>query len=137
MRRNMMGLLGVVTMLAALAGSALAQETQTVWKTDGTRWSHSEEIVKPFVMPATTRIEVAAGEQKEGDVQGFKYTAKRTETVYFREGPLANNPAKGHECTWKMVYEKKSSFKQHFCLVDGLSQNCPGMNAAGECLGKK
>src|SRR4051812_11386253 len=101
MRRNLMGLLGVVAMLAALAGPAVAQQTQTVWTTDGKRWSHSEEIVKPFVMPTTARIEVAAGEQKEGDVQGFKYLGKRTEVVYFREVPLANNLAKGHECTWK------------------------------------
>jgi hypothetical protein len=133
----MMGALGVVTMLAALAGTAMAQETPTVWKTDGKRWTRTEEIVKPFVMPTTTTIEVAAGEQKAGDVQGFKYLGKHTEIVYFREAPLANTVAKGHECTWKMVYERKQTYKQHYCLVDGLAQNCPGMNAAGECLGKK
>ncbi len=137
MRRNMMGALGVVTMLAALAGTAMAQETRTVWKTDGKRWTHSEEIVKPFVMPTTRTMEVAAADKQAGDVQGFKYIGKRTEVVYFREVPLENNVVKGHECTWKMVYEKKSSFKQHFCLVDGIAQTCPGMNQAGECLGKK
>jgi hypothetical protein len=133
----MMALLGVAAMLAVLAGPAMAQETNTVWQTDGKRYWRTEEIVKPFVMPTTRTMEVAAGEQKEGDIQGFKNIGKRTEIVYFREVPLENKVVKGHECTWKMVYEGKSTYKQHFCLVDGLAQACPGMNGAGECLGKK
>jgi len=136
MRRNMMGVLGVVAMLAALAGTAMAQETQTVWKTDGKRWTRSEEAVKPFVMPATYLKEVAAGEEKAGDVEGFKYLQKRTEKVFFRETPFAEAP-KGHQCTWKMVYENKAVNKVHFCNVNGAQQACPGTNAAGECLGKK
>lgn len=136
MRRNMMALLGVTALLAALAGPAVAQETQTVWKTDGKRYWRTEEIVKPFVMPKTYLKEVAAGEQKDGDVRGFKYLGKRTEVVYFRETPFAEAP-KGHECTWKMVYEKKQVNKLHHCLVNGAEQGCPGMNPAGECLGKK
>src|SRR3982751_5961687 len=133
MRRNMMALLGVAALVAALAGPAVAQETQTVWKTDGKRWTHSEEVVKPFVMPKTYLMEVAAGEQKAGDVEGRKYLGKQTEVVYFRETPFAEAP-KGHECTWKMVYEKKQTNKLHHCLVNGADQACPGMNAAGECL---
>jgi hypothetical protein len=133
----MMALLGVAALVVALAGPAMAQESQTVWRTDGKRWTHSEEIVKPFVMPTTRTMEVAAGEQKAGDVEGRKYLGKHTEIVYFREVPLENNVVKGHECTWKMVYEKKQVNKVHFCLVDGLAQACPGMNGAGECLGKK
>ena len=135
MRRNLMGALGVGAMLAALAGPAMAQETQTVWKTDGKRWTRTEEMVKPFAMPTTQRIEVA--EKQEGDILGFKYVGKRMEPVYFREVPLANEMAKGHECTWKMVYEKKQMNKVHFCLDNGVAKTCPGMNAAGECLGKK
>ena len=136
MRRNLMAMLGVAALVAALAGPAVAQEKDYVWKTDGKRYWRTEEIVKPFVMPATYLKEVPAGEEKAGDVQGFKYTGKRTETVYFRETPFAEAP-KGHECTWKMVYEKKAVNKLHHCLVNGAEQACPGMNAAGECLGKK
>lgn len=136
MRRNLMALLGVAAIVAALAGPAMAQETRTVWRTDGKRWSHSEEAVLPFVMPKTYLMEVAAGNQKEGDVQGLKYLGKRTEVVYFRETPFAEAP-KGHECSWKMVYEKKATSQRHFCLENGAEKSCPGMNPAGECLGKK
>jgi hypothetical protein len=132
-----MGFLGVAALLAALAGPAMAQETQTVWRTEGKHWSRSEEAVKPFVMPTTYLTEVAAGEEKAGDVQGFKYLGKRTEVVYFREMPFAEAPQKGHECGWRMVYEKKSTIQRHFCLENGVEKPCPGMNAAGECLGKK
>jgi len=53
MRRNMMGVLGVLALLAALASPAVAQEKDYVWKTDGKRWTRTEEFVKPFEMPAT------------------------------------------------------------------------------------
>ena len=136
MDRKLMGVLGAVALLAAVAAPAMAQEKDWVWKTDGKRYWRVEEIVKPFVMPATYLKEVPAGEEKAGDVQGFKYIGKRTEKVFFRETPFAEGP-KGHECTWKMVYEKKQVNKLHHCLVNGAEQACPGMNAAGECLGKK
>src|SRR5215212_609248 len=106
MRRNLMALLGVAAIVAALAGPAMAQQTQTVWRTDGKRWFRSEEVVQPFVMPKTFLMQVAAGEQKAGDVEGRKYLGKHMQVVYFREVPLAE-AAKGHECSWKMVYEKK------------------------------
>jgi hypothetical protein len=136
MRRNMMAVLGVSALLAALAGPAVAQEKEYVWKSDGKRYTRTEEFVKPFEMPARYLKEVPAGEQKENDILGFKYTGKTMERVYFRETPFAE-AAKGHECTWKMVYEKKAVNKYHFCLENGVEQACPGMNAAGECLGKK
>jgi len=136
MRRIMMGVLGVLALLAALASPAVAQEKDYVWKTDGKRWTRTEEFVKPFEMPATYLKEVPAGEQKENDILGFNYTGKTMERVYFRETPFAE-ATKGHECTWKMVYEKKQVNKYHFCEVNGSAQACPGMNAAGECLGKK
>jgi hypothetical protein len=131
-----MGMLGALALLAALATPAVAQEKEWVWKTDGKRYFRTEEIVKPFVMPATYLAEVPAGAEKAGDVEGFKYLGKRTEKVFFREMPFAE-AQKGHECTWKMVYEKKAVYKNHYCLVNGAEQACPGMNAAGECLGKK
>lgn len=136
MRRNMMALFGVAALLAALAGPAVAQEKEWVWKTDGKRYWRTEELVKPFVMPKTYLKELAAGEEKAGDVEGFKYLGKRTEKVFFRETPFAEAP-KGHECTWKMVYEKKQVNTLNFCQVNGAEQACPGMNAAGECVGKK
>ncbi len=136
MYRKMMAVLGVTALFAALAGPAVAQEKEYVWKTDGKRYWKTEEAVKPFEMPKTYLKEIPAGEEKAGDVQGFKYLGKRTEMVFFRETPFAE-AAKGHECTWKMVYAKKEMFKNHFCLVNGAEQACPGMNAAGECLGKK
>ena len=133
---KLMGVMGVAALLAALAAPAVAQETDYVWKFDGKHYFRTEEAVKPFVMPTTFLKEIAAGEQKEGDVQGFKYLGKRTEIVYFRETPFAE-PAKGHECSWKMVYEKKTMNKLHFCLVNGAEQPCPGMTEAGECQAKK
>jgi hypothetical protein len=136
MCRTWMGVLGVAALLAALAAPAVAQENEWVWKTDGKRYWRTEEAVKPFVMPTTYFKEVAAGESKEGDIPGFKYLGKRTEAVYFREAPFAA-PAKGHECTWRMKYEKKFMTQEHFCLFNGAEKPCPGMNAAGECLAGK
>lgn len=136
MLRKLMVVLGVAALMAALAGPAVAQEKEWVWKTDGKRYWRTEEFVKPLVMPATYLKEVPAGEVKAGDVEGFKVLGKRTEKVFFRETPFAEAP-KGHECTWKMVYEKKTVTQNHFCLVNGAEKACPGMNAAGECLGMK
>ena len=136
MRLRMMGVLGAVALLAALATPAVAQETDWAWQTDGKRYWRVEVPVKPFVMPATTRIEVARGEQKEGDILGFKYTGKTMERVYFREVPRTEVAHKGHECTWKMVYQKKAVNQLHYCLVNGAEKPCPGMTPAGECLAK-
>lgn len=138
MLTKLMGVLGVAAMVAALAGPATAQEEKKdwVWHTDGKRYWRTEEVVKPFVMPKTYLAEVPAGEQKAGDIEGRKVIGKRTEIVYFRETPFAEAP-KGHECSWKMVYEKKQVYKHHHCIVDGAEQACLGMTEAGECLGKK
>lgn len=139
MFRKLMGVLGVVALLAALGGPAAAQEEKKdyVWKTNGKWYFRTEEVVKPFVMPATAIVEVPAAEAKEGDNYGFRYIGKQREKVFFREVPRATEVAKGHECTWKMTYNQKYTSKLHFCLVNGTEQACPGMNAAGECLGKK
>jgi len=136
MCRKAMGALGVLALLAALATPAVAQEKEYGWKTDGKRYWRTEEATAPVPMPATYLKEVPAGEEKAGDVQGFKYLGKRTEAMFFREVPFAEAP-KGHECTWKMVYEKKAVYQNHFCQVNGAEKPCPGMNAAGECLGMK
>ena len=137
MRRNTMAILGVAAMVAALAGPALAQETHTVWHSDGKRYWRTEEPGKAPEVSKTYLKEIPAGEQKEGDVQGFKYVGKRTEVVYFRETPLAAESAKGHECSWRMVYERKSVNKYNFCVENGVEMPCAGMTNTGECLGMK
>jgi hypothetical protein len=53
------------------------------------------------------------------DVQGFKYVGKRTERVYFREVPR-QELAEGHECSWRMKYERKSMSREGFCVENGL-----------------
>ena len=134
MCRKLLGVLGAAVLLAALPAAAVAQEKEWVWKTNGKQYFRTEEAVKPFVMPATYMKEVAANE--EGAFLGFKYTGKTMERVYFKEVPFAA-PAKGHECTWRMVYVKKAMLKEHLCLMNGAEKPCPGMNAAGECLAKE
>jgi len=136
MCRKVVAFLGVLAVMAALAGPAVAQEKEYVWKTDGKRYSRTEEFVQPFVMPKTYFVEVPAGEFKAGEIASYKWVGKRMERVFLKEVPLAE-AAKGHECTWKMVYEKKFINKVHFCLVNGAEMACPGMTAGGECLGKK
>jgi hypothetical protein len=134
MKTKMMSLIALLA--AVVAAPAMAQETKTVWHSDGKRYWRTEEIVKPFEMPKTQLVQLA--EKEEGAIQGFKYNGKHMEVAYFKEVPLPAEVAKqGHECSWRMVYEKKQVTKFNFCLVNGAEQACPGMNAAGECLGKK
>ena len=123
---------GLFTFLAA---SAMAQETRTVWKTDGKRYWRTEEVVKPAEMPKTQLVEVS--EKQPGDVEGFKYVGKHMERAYFREVPVTTETARGHVCSWRMVYEKKQVYKYNVCIVDGVEHACLGMNHAGECLGMK
>ena len=137
MRRNLIAILSVAAMAAAFAAPASAQETHTVWHTDGKRYWRTEEPGKAPEVSKTYLKEVPAGEQKEGDIQGRKVVGKRTEVVYFRETPLATETAKGHECSWRMVYEGKTSRKFNFCVENGVEMPCAGMSDAGECLGMK
>jgi hypothetical protein len=131
-------MMSVIALLAAVvAAPAMAQETKTVWHSDGKRYWRTQEIVKPFEMPKTQLVQVA--EKEEGAIQGFKYNGKRLEVAYFKEVPVAAEVAKqGHECSWRMVYENKGrTTKYNFCIVNGAEQPCPGMTEAGECVGKK
>jgi hypothetical protein len=105
------------------------------WKSDGKRWTRTEEASTPFVMPTTRFIEVP--EKQEGAFLGTKYVGKQLQPTYFLEVPLATETVKGHECSWRMVYEKKSSSQYHFCLMNGAEKPCSGMSASGECLGMK
>jgi hypothetical protein len=124
MRRILMSLLGVAGLLAALAPPAVAQDNgkDWVWHTDGKRYWRTEESVKPFVMPTTTTIEVAPGEQREGDVQGMKYVGKTSTRVYFREVPR-QELASGHEYSWRMKYVGKTMSRELFCLENGVEQH--------------
>jgi hypothetical protein len=123
MRRTLISLLGVAGLLAALAPPAIAQDSRKdwVWHSDGKRYWRTEEVVTPFVMPTTTTIEVAPGDQKEGDVLGSKYAGKRLERVYFREVPR-QELAKGHECSWRMKYVGKTMSREEFCVENGVEQ---------------
>lgn len=135
MFRKLMAFLSASALLALLAAPAVAQEKEKVWKTDGKRWTQTEAVVTPFVMPTTRFIEVP--EKQEGAFLGTKYVGKQLQPAYFLEVPLAKETVKGHECTWRMVYEKKSSSQYHFCLMNGAEKPCGGMSASGECLGMK
>lgn len=136
MSKNLKAFLGIAAILVPLAGTAVAQESQTVWKTDGKHYWRTEEVVRPAEMPKTQRIEVATEERQAGDVQGFKYVGKRLEPAYFREVPIAVEAHKGHECSWRMVHEGRRLIKYDFCIVNGVEEPCAGMNADGVCLNK-
>ena len=135
MKTKMMSLIALLA--AVVAAPAVAQETQTVWHTDGKRYWHFEEAV-PAPQPAKTQL-IALPGNEEGAILGFKYSGKTMQYAYFKEVPVAAEQAKkGHECSWRMVYENKGrTTKYNFCLVNGIEQPCPGMNPAGECVGKK
>lgn len=132
--RRMIGFVAAAAVVAALAAPASAQDTEWVWKTDGKRWTKVEQPAKPFAWPATKLMEV---EKQEGALQGFKYVGKRMLPAYFVEVPFAAPAAQGHECTWRLAYEKKAVNKHHFCLRNGAEKPCPGMNPTGECLAKE
>ena len=123
MRRMLMSLLGVAGLLAALAPPAAAQDNGMEWvrHTDGKRYWRTEECVSPFVMPTTTTIEVAPGEQREGDVQGTKYVGKSMTRVYYREVPR-QAVAQGHQCSWRMTYVGKTMSREQFCVENGVEQ---------------
>jgi len=119
----LMSLLGVAGLLAALAPPAAAQDNGMEWvrHTDGKRYWRTEECVSPFVMPTTTTIEVAPGEQREGDVQGTKYVGKSMTRVYYREVPR-QAVAPGHQCSWRTTYVRKSMGREDFCVENGVEQ---------------
>lgn len=140
MKRMLTAALALGSLLGGLAVPAAAQDERTdwVWHTDGKRWWRTEEVVKPFVMPTTMTIEVAPGQQKEGDILGFKYIGKRMERVYFREVPRpAPEVVKGHECSWRLHYVGKRTTRENYCVVNGVEQACPGFDKSGVCLLKK
>jgi hypothetical protein len=117
-----MGVLGVLAMLAALATPAVAQDEEYGWKTDGKRYWRTEEAAAPALMPATYLKEVPAGEQKAGDVQGFQYLGSGPRSCSFAKS-RSPKPRRG------------TSAPGRWC--NGAEKPCPGMNAAGECLGMK
>jgi len=123
MSRILMGLIGAAGLLAALAAPAVAQENgkDWVWHSNGKRYWRTEEVVKPFVMPTTTTVEVARGEQREGDVLGYKSVGKSSERVYFREVPR-QEPVQGHQCSWRMTYTGKTMSREQFCVENGVEQ---------------
>jgi len=140
MFKMLMGSLGLAGLLAAFAGPAAGQDNgkDWVWHTNGKHWWRTEEVVKPVVMPTTTTVEVAPGDQNECDVQGFKIVGKRTERVYFREVPIpAPEVVKGHECSWRLHYDGKRTTRENFCVVNGVEQACPGFDKSGNCLAHK
>ena len=104
-------------MLAALAGPAVGQgQKDWVWHTDGNRWWRTEEMVKPFAMPGLMAVEAAPGDEKPGDVLGFKIVGKRTEPVYFRDVRRLAPELARHECSWRLHHEGKRTTREHYCV---------------------
>ena len=143
MTRSWMAVLGLASMLAALAACAVAQEGEqscctTSYAPEGKHLVRKEYCPEPFEMPSTTLIQVAPGEQQEGDFYAYRTEGKRTVRIYLREVPVAApEVAQGHECSYRYRPVGKSTVREQFCIVNGQEQRCPGMNTAGECLGKK
>jgi hypothetical protein len=91
-----------------------------VWTTDGKRWTRSEGERKPDPPPRTTVTrEIPPEERREGDEWRLRYQGKRTDKVYTREVPLLPAPA-GHECSWRYHYSGKRTWRERFCIVDGV-----------------
>lgn len=157
--------MGVAGLWAALASPAVAQEDRQdcdyrtdhreycgpadacamtcggsdwVWHTDGKRYWRTEERTVPYRTPDTVTIQVAPGDRKEGDLQGFQYLGKRTERVYFREVPRpAPQVVRGHQCTWRMHYVGKTTWRERFCVEDGVEQPYAHYARHGEHVAKK
>ena len=132
MRKLMWSMLGAAGLLAALAGTARAQEeTKRVY--NGKRWEWV--AVKADEKPTTLLVALAPGEEKEGDIPGTTTVGKNTVLVYFRRVPIpAAEVAKGHTCSERVTTVLKHLEVRHFCRVDGAEKPCPGMTKAGECL---
>lgn len=145
MRRMLFSVLGMAGLLAALAPPVRAQECSQacgqdeVWRTDGKRyWRTTEECTAPFVMSDRMTIQVAPGDRKEGDVQGFQYVGKRTERVYFREVPRPEPVlVQGHACRWRMHYVGKTTTRERYCVENGVEQPFARHTQFGEHTARK
>jgi hypothetical protein len=132
-----MAVLGMAgALLLASATSAVASQSQRVWKSDGKRYTWSEVTVPYAEAGNTVLVEVPRG--TEGAVLGTKRVGKNTEFVSYlpvevREAAVAM----GHHCSVRTVRVGKNTELVHYCLVNGVPMICPGMNEKGECQAKR
>lgn len=120
----MLGSLGVV---ASLIGLGLLipinpgdPNKDWSWTTDGKRWTRREVERKPEPPPRiTTTREIPPKEREEGDDWRLRYQGKRTDKVYTREVPIPPAPS-GHVCSWRYHYDGKRTWRERFCIVDGV-----------------
>lgn len=133
---RMMALMGVLGLLIFLFGVMItlsppakpADPTKDwVWKSDGKRWTRTEADPSPLVTPEKTTVDVPPNERREGDSWRMKYVGKTMERVYTREVERPA-PKAGHECTWRMRYQGKRSFREYYCLVDGVERSYQEMH---------
>ncbi len=137
MSRMMLGLLAMGAATVALAGPAVAQECEQdrVANPEAKQWRCSDDTEQSYTFAPTVWTEVPRGQQRPGDVRGFKYVGKRTERAYFREVERPNPAfAQGHECHWRPHYQGKRTTYEFYCVVNGVEEACLGMDRYGHCL---
>ena len=112
-------MIGALVALAATLSPAAPGDAgkDWVWTTDGKRWTRTEQVVRPVVLPTTTVVDVPAG---EGDSWRMAYVGKRMERVSTREVPRPAPPT-GHECGWRLRYEGKRTTREKVCVIDGVA----------------
>ena len=137
MRRMLFRVLGAAGLLAALAPPARAQECPWECGQDPV-CGMPEECSSPVVMSDWMTIQVVLGDRKAGDIRGFQYVGKRTERVYFREVPRPDPVlVQGHECRWRFHYVGKSTWRERYCVENGVEQPFARHTQFGEHTARK
>jgi len=106
------------------------ESNQWVWRTDGKRWTRTEECLSTTVALPTTMTEVVPyGEQKDGDSWRMKYMGKTMTREYTRECPLPE-VVLGTEHRWRFHTVGKRTVREDYFVVDGVEQSTPDRPAS-------